>query len=304
MKPFAFLPKAVRTLLLINAVVFGLSFVFGSLFKIYFNVPGVGYGNVKEFILYFGAFLPTSPFEAWRYVTYMFVHVSFVHFLFNMMMLWMFGVEVAEWMGAKHFVGMYFFCGIFAAVFSVGMSLLGLSNNPIIGASGALMGIFVAYYKFFPERQLLLFFIVPMKIKHAIWVLIALDVLLSNSGDAIAHFAHLGGVVGGFIYMAFYHDVPKFMHHSPLSGIFRLFSRHPEEYENNRSSRSESSRYYGNRDGRSEVLEGEVFYMDEQKRMDDILTKVNRYGIQSLTESEKEFLLKAGDRMRRRRGGM
>lgn len=164
------------------------------------------------------------------------------------------------------------------------------------------MGIFVAYYKFFPERQLLLFFIVPMKIKHAIWVLIALDVLLSNSGDAIAHFAHLGGVVGGFIYMAFYHDVPKFMHHSPLSGFFRLFSRHPEEYEN-RSSRSESSRSYARRDS-DEVLEGEVFYVDEQKRMDEILIKVNREGVQSLTESEKEFLLKAGDRMRRRRGGM
>lgn len=304
MKPFAYLPKGLRTLLLINAIVFGLSFVFGSLFKIYFTIPNVGYGNVKEIILYFGAFLPTSPFEVWRYVTYMFIHVDFIHFLFNMMMLWMFGVEVAEWMGMRHFIAMYFFCGIFAALFSVGMCVLGLTNNPIIGASGALMGIFVAYYKFFPERQLLLFFFVPMKIKHAIWVLIGIDLLLANSGDAIAHFAHLGGVVAGFIYMAIYQNAPKIFYNSPISGLFRLFSKHPENFNRERRSfRSENSDSYSNSND-DDAIEGEVFYMDEQKRMDDILKKVNSDGIQSLTDYEKEFLLKAGDRLRRRRGGM
>jgi membrane associated rhomboid family serine protease len=261
---------------------------------------GAGYGSLTDYINYFGAFMPRVPLELWRYVTYMFIHFDFMHLFFNMLMLWMFGSEVAEWMGARHFVSMYFFCGIFAALFSFFMCLLGLTNNPIIGASGALMGVFVAYYKFFPDRVILMFFVIPMRIKNAMWVMIALDILFANSGDMIAHFAHLGGVVGGFLYMAVYQNGPKVLYHSPLSAIFRLFSRNPEKY--NRES-SETRSYRSGRIEEPEILEGEVFYVDEQKRMDEILKKVERSGIQSLTESEREFLLKAGDKLRRRRGG-
>ena len=297
MKPFKYLTTPLRLLLLVNAAVF-LMALFGK--DLALNLPGVGYGSLREYIVYFGAFFPTSPLEVWRYVTYMFVHVDFMHFFFNMLMLWMFGSEVAEWMGTRHFVSMYFFCGIFAALFSFFMCLLGLTNNPIIGASGALMGIFVAYYKFFPERMLLMFFIIPMKIKHAIWVMIFLDIFFAGSGDMIAHFAHLGGVVAGFIYMAVFQNGPKVLYHSPLSAIFRLFSGNPEKYSRDRRS---GSRSYSRDSEEPEVLEGEVFYVDEQKRMDEILKKVERSGIQSLTESEREFLLKAGDKLRRRRGG-
>ena len=298
MKPFKYLSNALRILLLANAAVFIIALL-GK--NYYLNLSGVGYGSLREYILYFGAFFPTSPLEVWRYVSYMFIHFDFMHFFFNMLMLWMFGSEVAEWMGTRHFLSMYFFCGIFAALFSFFMCLLGLTNNPIIGASGALMGVFVAYYKFFPERMLLMFFVIPMKIKHAIWVMIALDILFANSGDAIAHFAHLGGVVAGFLYMAVYQNGPKVIYNSPLSGFFRLFSSHPEKYNRTRSSSSRS--YENDSVEEPEVLEGEVFYVNEQKRMDEILKKVERDGIQSLSESEREFLLKAGDKLRRRRGG-
>jgi membrane associated rhomboid family serine protease len=309
MTPFRFLPKVIRVLLISNAVVFAIAAIVGGMLGLHLNLPGVGYGSLQEYILYFGAFLPTAPFEAWRYVTYMFIHVDFMHFFFNMLMLWMFGAEVGEWMGTKHFAFMYFFCGIFAAIFSVAMSILGLTHNPIIGASGALMGVFVAYYKFFPERRILMFFIIPMKIKHAMWVMVAFDVMFANTGDAIAHFAHLGGVVAGFIYMALYQNIftksSSILYNSPLSGFFRLFSKHPGRYkkwnnpfdtENRNGQRTEA------RVEEPEVLEGEVFYMDEQKRMDEILKKVNAEGIQSLTESERQFLLKASERLRRRRG--
>ena len=313
MIPFRFLPKVLRTLLVANAVVFGIAAIVGGMFGLHLNLPGVGYGSLREYILVFGSFLPTSPFEVWRYVTYMFIHVDFMHFFFNMLMLWMFGAEIAEQMGARHFTVMYFFCGIFAAFFSVAMCILGLTDNPIIGASGALMGVFVAYYKFFPERRILMFFIIPMKIKHAMWVMIAFDVMFANTGDAIAHFAHLGGVVAGFIYMALYQNVftrsSSILYNSPLSGLFRLFSRHPGRYKqwNNPfdgENRNADGQRNESRVEEPEVLEGEVFYMDEQKRMDEILKKVSREGINSLTDSERQFLLRAGDRIRRRRGGM
>jgi membrane associated rhomboid family serine protease len=296
MKPFKYLSKPLRFLLLANAIVFVIAFL-GRGLEVNF---GAGYGSLTDYINYYGAFMPRVPLELWRYVTYMFIHFDFMHFFFNMLMLWMFGSEVAEWMGTRHFVSMYFFCGIFAALFSFFMCLLGLTNNPIIGASGALMGVFVAYYKFFPERMLLMFFIIPMKIKHAIWVMIALDILFANSGDMIAHFAHLGGVVAGFLYMAVYQNGPKVLYHSPLSAIFRLFSGNPEKYDN---GQSRSRSYQRDSVEEPEVLEGEVFYVNEQKRMDEILKKVEREGIQSLSESEREFLLRAGDKLRRRRGG-
>ena len=294
MKPFRYLPKVLQILLLANAAVFVIAFL-GRGVEIDL---GPGYGSLTDYIKYFGAFVPRVPLELWRYVTYMFIHVDFMHFFFNMLMLWMFGSEVAEWMGTRHFVSMYFFCGIFAALFSFFMCLLGLTNNPIIGASGALMGIFVAYYKFFPERMLLMFFIIPMKIKHAMWVMIALDIVFANSGDMIAHFAHLGGVVAGFLYMALYQNSPN---GSLLSGLSRLFSRNTDKFSGRSSS---GSSYESDNAEEPEVLEGEVFYVDEQKRMDDILRKVEREGIQSLTESERDFLLRAGDKLRRRRGGM
>ena len=289
MRPFRFLPKVLRVLLVINAAVFGLAFVGGRILGLHLNLPGLGDGNILEYIAYLGAFWPFAPEQAWRFVTYMFVHVDFWHFVFNMLMLWMFGSEVADVMGSKHFTAMYW---------------LGLTNAPIIGASGALMGIFVAYYKFFPDRMLLMFFFFPMRIKYAMWFMVAVDVLMAHSSDGIAHFAHLGGVVAGFLYMHFYLRALRNGH----AGMGRFFEeakrkmRRPK-FRVNDGGRSDSvDDARGNADDKP--LEGEVFYMDEQKRMDDILKKVSREGIGSLTESERQFLLQAGEKLRRRRGGM
>ena len=293
MRPFRFLPKVLRVLLISNAVVFGLAFI-GGMLGLQLNLPGVGAGSIREYVAYFGAFWPFAPEQAWRFVTYMFVHVDFWHFLFNMLMLWMFGSEVADMMGAKHFTGMYFFCGIFAAVFSLVMYWIGMTNSPIIGASGALMGIFVAYYKFFPNRMLLMFFFFPMRIKYAMWFMVAVDVFMAHSGDGVAHLAHLGGVVGGFLYMHFYER--GFGNIGKAFEKFRgpKFTVHPggrQERESHADSQPDNA------------IEGEVFYVDENKRMDEILAKVNREGINSLNETERQFLLKASEKLRRRRGG-
>ena len=293
MRPFKFLPKVLRVLLISNAVVFGLAFI-GGMLGLQLNLPGVGPGSIREYVAYFGAFWPFAPEQAWRFVTYMFVHVDLMHFVFNMLMLWMFGSEVADMMGSKHFTGMYFFCGIFAAVFSLVMYWLGMTNAPIIGASGALMGIFVAYYKFFPNRMLLMFFVIPMRIKYAMWVMVAVDVFMAHSSDGIAHFAHLGGVVGGFLYM--------YLYERGFTNIGRTiekmrgpkFTVHPGRKESEAREEPKTD---------SDAIEGEVFYIDENKQMDEILAKVNREGINSLNETERQFLLKASEKLRRRRGG-
>ena len=84
MRPFRFLPKVLRVLLISNAVVFGLAFI-GGMLGLQLNLPGVGAGSIREYVAYFGAFWPFAPEQAWRFVTYMFVHVDFWHFLFNML---------------------------------------------------------------------------------------------------------------------------------------------------------------------------------------------------------------------------
>ena len=313
MRPFQFLPKVLRVLIIINAVIFGIAFVGGTVLGLHLNLPGLGDGNVRDYIAFLGAFWPFAPEQAWRFVTYMFVHVDFWHFVFNMLMLWMFGSEVADMMGTRHFTVMYMFCGVFAAVFSLVMYLMGLTSAPIIGASGALMGIFVAYDKFFPNMMLLLFFFFPMRIKYAMWFMVAIDVLMAHSSDGIAHFAHLGGVVGGFLYMWIYER-----------GFGRSLEGFAEKVEDG-IRRARRPRFRLHEGGKSaedisdadvdagastesrepdEPLEGEVFFVDEQKRMDEILKKVSRDGINSLTDTERKFLLKAGERLRRRRGGM
>ena len=313
MRPFQFLPKVLRVLLIVNAVIFGLAFVGGTLLGLHLNLPGLGDGNIRDYIAYLGAFWPFAPEQAWRFVTYMFVHVDFWHFVFNMLMLWMFGSEVADMMGSRHFTAMYMFCGIFAAVFSLAMYLMGLTSAPIIGASGALMGIFVAYYKFFPNRMLLMFFFFPMRIKYAMWFMVAVDVLVAHSSDGIAHFAHLGGVVGGFLYMWIYeHGFGR-----TLGGIADKVessvrrARRPKFRLHVGGKRAEDVSAADEETGAGmdsrksdEPLEGEVFYVDEQKRMDEILKKVSREGINSLTDTERKFLLQAGERLRRRRGGL
>ncbi len=272
LKPFQFLAKPVRVLILINTIVFGLVLL-GALIGL----------DSQTFVLSVGALIPIEFTQVWRFLTYNFVHVSFMHFLFNMMMLWMFGDEVAEFMGARKFVGLYIFSGIFAGVFSIPFYLFG-SLSPyamIIGASGALMGVLVAYYKFFPERTLLLFFIIPLKMKYAIWVLIALDIMMSQTNDSIAHFTHLGGVLAGFIFMNLFN--------SPVPFWEKWFQpKGKKQRSQNNSSKK--------------VLEGEVGYLDQDKQMDTILSKVNKEGVNSLTESERQYLLKAGERLRHRRG--
>lgn len=266
MRPFSLLPRSVQVLLIINTVVFLLT---------------LGGGELRGRVLLYGALIPEFFVQAWRFVTYMFIHGGFWHFIFNMMVLWMFGSEIAENMGDRRFLGLYFFSGIFAGLFSIPFYLFGALSpfSLIVGASGALMGIFVAYYKFFPNRMLLLFFFIPMRMKTAIWVLVIFDILLSHTNDSVAHFTHLGGILAGFIFMELFY------------GRGRL----REWCDGLRNRRARRQR------GDGEAIEGEVSFLDPEKQLDMILKKVEEEGLQALSEAERNYLLKAGERLRARR---
>lgn len=137
----------------------------------------------------------------WQMVTYLFLHGGFFHILLNMLALWMFGTEL-EWLwGTPRFVRFYFVTGIGAALCST--LVTPNSTIPIIGASGAIYGLLAAYGLLFPERILLLYLVIPIKAKYFVLILGAITFWssLASSGDGVAHVAHLGGMLFGWLYL-------------------------------------------------------------------------------------------------------
>ena len=259
--PFRNLPRPVQVLLLLNLAVF---------------LPAVLFSTVRanDFMGWIGylVLVPELYTQPWR-----FVHIAPLHFLFNMLMLWMFGEEVCTWLGNRTFLGLYFFSAIFAGLFSVpfyASHLIGDSVQ-ILGASGALFGVMVAYGWLFPERQMLFFFVIPMKARTAVVVFIIIDLLMSNSGDGIAHFTHLGGALAGIVFMA------------ARSGFWGRWL-----WRMRKRTMANPGR----------VLEGDVGYYDEQKQLDAVLAKIARSGLGSLTAAERTYLQEASAKQRARRG--
>lgn len=177
---------AVKNLLIANGIVF---------FLMYF----LGMGRI--FIHWFSLVpaLAINQFQLWRFVSYIFLHGGFGHILFNMFALWMFGVGLERIWGTKEFYKFFFITGIVAgissAVFNFG------SFTPTIGASGAVYGILMAYALLFPEQEVYIYFLFPVKMKYLVLFAFAIEFLSSFQMDGIAHFAHLGGMVAGYLYL-------------------------------------------------------------------------------------------------------
>lgn len=144
----------------------------------------------------------------WQPVTYLFLHGSLGHILINMLILWMFGVELERLWGTRFFLRYYFITGIGAAAATLAVSLLPsmvggrMYVTPTIGASGAIYGLLMAFAIYYPSRPILMFFLFPVPAKYFVMILGAIAFLMSTGpGDGIAHTAHLGGLVVGYLYL-------------------------------------------------------------------------------------------------------
>ena len=137
----------------------------------------------------------------WQLVTYLFLHAGFFHIFLNMFALWMFGSELERHWGGNAFLRYYLISGIGAGILSVAVSPF--STIPTIGASGAVYGVLLAYGMMFPERYVFLYFLVPVKVKYFVAVLGAITFFsaLGEPGSTVAHVAHLGGMLFGFLYL-------------------------------------------------------------------------------------------------------
>jgi membrane associated rhomboid family serine protease len=144
----------------------------------------------------------SGNFGPYQIATHMFSHGSIGHIFFNMFSLWVFGKELENRWGPKRFLFFYLVCGVGAAVLHLIIQYLSDAGAPVLGASGAVMGVVVAFGYLFPNTQLFLFPLpVPIKAKWLVLGYVFIDLFSGVSGRAtgVAHFAHLGGALTGFI---------------------------------------------------------------------------------------------------------
>lgn len=209
---FSFLPVVVKNLLIINGIMFLADIVFVRF--------GIDLGELLGL-----HFFMASAFRPWQLLTYMFMHGNFSHLFFNMFALWMFGNTLENIWGAKRFLIYYLLCGIGAGLIQEGVQYIEyvtslqqyqsvnlgggqvismdsyLNMMTTVGASGAIYGLLLAFGMMFPNAMIYLYFFVPIKAK---WFVIGYAVIellngLGASGDHVAHFAHLGGMLIGLI---------------------------------------------------------------------------------------------------------
>lgn len=180
------MPPATQLLIVVNTVVFLATMALGDRLLAPFALWPLGLG-----------FMP------WQPVTYAFVHGGLTHLLFNMFALYMFGSDIERLFGARFFLAYYFACVLSAAVFHlVVQAWMGAAPYPTIGASGGVYGVLLAYGMYFPNRQLMLLIPpIPMRARTFVIVFAVLELFLGVTGTAagIAHFAHLGGMLGGWL---------------------------------------------------------------------------------------------------------
>jgi membrane associated rhomboid family serine protease len=163
---------------------------------IYFIQQTVGAGLTSE-LAFVPALILSRP---WTIITYMFLHGGLTHILFNMIALYFFGPRVESRLGTERFFALYFISGISGAL----LSFLFKPYNPIIGASAAIFGVMIAFARFWPRDRIMIWGIIPIEAR---WLIIITTVMAIvggvQGGSGVADFAHLGGYLGGFLYLLF-----------------------------------------------------------------------------------------------------
>ena len=212
-------------------------------------------------------FVPALTLDRpWTVVTYMFLHDGTFHILFNMLGILFFGPRLELELGSRDFLLLYFMSGIAGALFSCITP-----NVAIVGASGAVYGIFLAYAIFWPRDQLLIWGIIPVEARVMVIIMTVLSVLGGFSGAGnIAHFAHLGGFLGGYLFLKF---------RELRGGSARRFKMPAVPLTVSRSTVD-----------RWRAIDRLTLHEVNRAEFDRIMKKIDTEGVQKLTDAERAFL--------------
>jgi len=261
-------------------------------------------------------FFKASAFHAYQFLTYMFLHGSFTHILFNMFALWMFGSVIERVWGPKKFLFYYIVCGVGAGIVQelvqygnyvaqgldayqyVNMGGAQISMDAYInmwttiGASGAVYGILLAFGMIFPnERLFIIPFPFPIKAKWLIMGYIAIELFsaMSGPGDGIAHMAHLGGMLFGFLLIRYWQKHPdssqRYGRSRGQAFFDQMLNRYAEHQKQKTHMRAEQTN-----SRRETDEEYNARQRKNQEEVDAILDKIRKSGYDSLTKEEKKKL--------------
>ncbi|MFI3323425.1 MAG: rhomboid family intramembrane serine protease [Rikenellaceae bacterium] len=191
----SFAPPVVLNLMIVNCLVLMATNIFSPDF----------------FYRYFALWGVNSPlFKPFQVVTYMFMHANVNHLFFNMFSLWMFGRTLEQVFGQKRFLTYYMVCGISAGLIQLAVSAATNGMYPTVGASGSVFGLLLAFGVLFPN-QIIMLLIPPIPIKAKWFVMIygVIELFLGVSGRqmGVAHFAHLGGMIGGYLLLMYWKKI-------------------------------------------------------------------------------------------------
>ncbi len=310
---YSVFPPFIKFLLFANVGVFLVT----GMFAMGFTVGGV---PLRDVIYEWFALWPIGEnFWPWQLLTYQYLHGGFGHLFFNMLALWMFGMELENIWGTRRFAVYYTLCGISAGLVHMAITpLLGDLLGPTIGASGSVMGVLLAFGLIFPDRPVMMFpifFPIPARIFVLLYAGLDLVLGVSNASDGVAHFAHLGGALGGFLLLKFGGPLwawldekagepgrSSFSHQGDVQDVeYRDVDRGPQiRYDYRQDVEPEPVSEPPSRFSESEqtltkfVVDGKRV---TQEQIDEILDKISQAGYHSLTEHEKNILFQVSKQL-------
>lgn len=259
-----------------------------------FNVQGIGALLLDQLM---GTSIPSKLiFKPWSPVTYMFTHQAPMHLFWNMLMFWYSGQIFQDLLGGKRLLGNYLLGGLAGfAMYAAGSLMpahlaLG-SQGPILGASAAVMGVFIGIASYRPDMVVHLFLIGPVRLKYIGLAVLVLDLIAIRGGSNTGgHLAHLGGALYGYLaarQLSKGHDWSgAFVDGLERAAAFLRGSRKP------RMTVAKGTGKTGQRRSDAEYNQDKK---QQQERIDAILDKISRSGYDSLTKAERDFLFKSGN---------
>jgi len=214
------------------------------------------------------AFVPALVLvRPWTILTYTFLHGSFTHILFNMLGLYFFGPRLEVEIGSNHFLGLYCVSGIVGAMLSFVFSPM----TPIIGASGSIFGVMLGFAHFWPRERIYIWGVLPVESRYMVVLMTALSLFggFGAFGDNIAHFAHLGGFAGGYLYLVLMEKTSR-----RARFVAKMAPPAP--------STTDMQRW--------KTISRERLHEVNRAEFDRIMAKIAATGVASLTDDERGFL--------------
>ncbi|MFY9726047.1 MAG: rhomboid family intramembrane serine protease [Bryobacteraceae bacterium] len=187
-----YFPPGVKWLLIVNTVIFVLIYLCPLQLQ-----------RQIMLVMALSAEAAVRDLFVWQLVSYMFLHAGITHVLFNMLTLWMFGLQLERDWGTRRFLKYYFYCGIAAGICVLVINiLLGYWGTITLGASGAIFGVLVAFGVMYPNQTVLMYFLFPIKAKYLVMIFVGIELLLTfGPNTGVSTIAHLGGAAFGFVYL-------------------------------------------------------------------------------------------------------